>query len=233
VDWSKQCAAVIPCFNESAFIGGVVHAVRRHLPSVIVVDDGSSDETAAIAAAAGAEVLRQPVNSGKGSALRAGWQQAFRREFAWVLTLDGDGQHAPEDIPALLDCAENTGAALVVGNRMGETELMPWLRRRVNLWMTRRLSTLVDTPLADSQCGFRLMNLNALSRLEIRANHFAIESEMLVGFIADGCKVEFVPIQVIYRTSPSRIRPVLDSWRWCRWWFRQCQLSRPGRSKSR
>jgi glycosyltransferase involved in cell wall biosynthesis len=233
VDWTKQCAAVIPCFNESACVGGVVLAVRRYLPSVIVVDDGSTDGTAEVAAAAGAEMRRKPVNSGKGAALRAGWQHAVRRGFAWVLTMDGDGQHAPDDIPTLLNCAENTGAALVIGNRMSQPELMPWLRRRVNQWMTRRLSKLVGVPLADSQCGFRLINLDALSRLQIRADRFAVESETIVAFIAAGCKVEFVPVQVIYKTTPSRIHPVLDSWRWFWWWFRQCQVSRLGRSENR
>jgi len=187
----------------------------------MVVDDGSTDATAEVAAAAGAEVLRQPANTGKGTALRAGWEHAARRRFGWVLTMDGDGQHAPEDVPALLERAENTGAPLVVGNRMGQSALMPWIRRWVNHWMTRRLSALAGIALADSQCGLRLMNLQALAGLQIRAEGFDIESETLIAFVAAGYKVEFVPIQVIYQTGPSRINPALDSWRWFRWWFRQ------------
>ncbi len=219
MDWTRQCAAVIPCFNEAANIGEVVAGVRRHLPSVIVVDDGSTDDTAARAAGAGAEVIRHTANRGKGAALQTGWGHAHKREFGWALTMDGDGQHSPEDIPAFFARAENSGASLVIGNRMNQSEGMPWLRRQVNRWMTRRLSHRVGAPLADSQCGFRLVNLDALSRLQLAANRFEIESEMLVVFLATRHKVEFVPIQVIYKSCPSKIHPLVDTWRWFRWWF--------------
>src|SRR4030095_2689549 len=127
MDWARQCAIVIPCRNEAASIGEIVSAVRQQLPSVIVVDDGSTDGTAQRAIAAGAEALRHSANQGKGSALRTGWQRARDRGFAWALTMDGDGQHAPEDISAFLACAETTGAALVIGNRMNSASAMPWL----------------------------------------------------------------------------------------------------------
>src|SRR6186713_2545868 len=138
MDWARQCAAVIPCRNEAASIGKIVSAVRTQLPSVIVVDDGSTDGTAERAVRAGAETLRQPTNQGKGAALGTGWRRARDRGFAWAMTMDGDGQHAPEDISLFLSCAETTGATLVVGNRMNGAGAMPWLRRRVNHWMSRR-----------------------------------------------------------------------------------------------
>ena len=219
MDWSSQCAAVIPCSNEAAHIGPIVSAVRKHLPAVIVVDDGSADGTAAQATLAGAEVQSHPFNRGKGAALRTGWRRATERGLRWALTMDGDGQHAPDDIPAFLQCAESTGAALVIGTRMGRSAGMPWLRRQVNRWMTRRLSALAGTALADSQCGFRLVNLEALAATTLATDRFEIESELLLAFIAAGRKVEFVPIQVIYRSSPSRIHPLVDSGRWLRWWF--------------
>lgn len=219
MDWARQCVAVIPCFNEAAAIGHVVLFVREHLPSVIVVDDGSSDATRERAASAGAEVLRHPVNQGKGAALRNGWQRARERGFSWALTLDGDGQHAASDLPVFFSCAEATGAALVVGNRMNRPGNMPALRRFVNRWMTRRLSARAGVKFADSQCGFRLINLEALSRVSLTVNRFEIESELLTAFSAAGHRIEFVPIQVIYKTRPSKIHPVLDTWRWFRWWF--------------
>ena len=209
---------MIPCFNESAGIAGIVSGVRRHLPNVVVVDDGSTDGTAEHAARAGAEVVPLSGNTGKGVALRAGWQRARDRGFAWALTLDGDGQHATDDIPAFLNCVEKTGAPLVVGNRMGHAEKMPWLRRQVNRWMSRRISNLAGTPLADSQCGFRLMQLDAWSRLPLRASHFEIESEVLLAFARAGLAIEFVPVQVIYRAERSKIRPWRDTVRWFRWW---------------
>jgi glycosyltransferase involved in cell wall biosynthesis len=221
MDWTRQCAAVIPCFNEAAGIGEVVAGVRRFLPSVIVVDDGSTDDTAARANAAGAVVVHHSTNRGKGTALQTGWQHAREKDFVWALTMDGDGQHSPEDVSGFFACAEKSGASLIIGNRMNHPEAMPWLRQQVNRWMSRRLSNFTGAPLADSQCGFRLVNLDALSRLQLAASRFEIESEMLVAFVAAGHKVEFVPIRVIYKSNSSKIHPLMDTWRWFRWWFGQ------------
>jgi glycosyltransferase involved in cell wall biosynthesis len=215
--WQARCAAVVPCFNEAANIENVVTRVRFFLPTVIVVDDGSTDATADIARRAGAEVLRLPANHGKGCALRHGWRRAQELGFAWVLMMDGDGQHAAADIPKFLASAEMSGAALVVGNRMADCQVMPWLRRRVNRWMSRRLSRLTGVFLPDSQCGFRLAHLETLRQLPLRVNRFEIESAMLAKLIAAGEKVEFVSVQTIYRTGASKIRPLQDSWRWLRW----------------
>ncbi|HOY59890.1 MAG TPA: glycosyltransferase family 2 protein, partial [Verrucomicrobiota bacterium] len=108
---------VIPCWNEAATIGSIVGRVRVHVPDVIVVDDGSTDATGSIARDAGALVERHRNNLGKGAALRSGLARASAAGFAWALTLDGDGQHSPEEIPAFIERAARTGAALVVGDR--------------------------------------------------------------------------------------------------------------------
>jgi glycosyltransferase involved in cell wall biosynthesis len=219
VDWKKECAALIPCFNEAPVVGEVVRTVREHLPTVLVVDDGSTDATAAAAKAAHAEVVRHAANRGKGAALRVGFQHLRDSGFHWALMLDGDGQHAADDIPKFFSGAETTGAQLIIGNRMTQVRRMPWLRRRVNRWMTRRISRRAGVPLADSQCGFRLVNLEALAAVSLRTDHFEIESELLLAFLRAGRKVEFVPVQTIYRPGASKIHPVEDTWRWLRWWL--------------
>jgi glycosyltransferase involved in cell wall biosynthesis len=221
VDWTHQCVAVIPCYNEAPFVGGVVAEVRTHLPNVIVVDDGSADVTALEAEDAGAEVIRLRCNGGKGAALKAGWRRAHQRGFKWVLMMDGDGQHAADDIPKFFDCAEKSAITLVVGNRMGNAADMPWLRRCVNRWMSRRLSGLTGVCLPDSQCGFRLAHLETLLQLPLSAHRFEIESETLLTVLAAGQRVEFVPIRVIYQSERSHICPFLDTWRWLRWWAAQ------------
>ena len=221
IDWTRDCAAVIPCFNEAPTIATVVSNVQIYLTTVLVVDDGSTDDTGARSSAAGATVLRNPLNRGKGSALRIGLNHAHAQGFTWALTLDGDGQHLATDIPVFFVCAEKTSASLVVGNRLGAAQKIPPLRRAVNRLMTKLLSRLTKTPLADSQCGFRLINLAAWAKLPLTTDHFETESECLVQFLRAGHRVEFVPIHVIYHSSTSKIRPLLDAWRWLRWWLAQ------------
>lgn len=221
VEWARDCAAVVPCFNEDTTISAVVCGIREHLPTVFVVDDGSTDGTAKESTAAGATVIRNTANRGKGSALRIGLNHARAQGFKWALTMDGDGQHAATDIQAFFACAEKTGAELVIGNRLTAAEKIPRLRRVVNRLMTRLLSRLTRTPLADSQCGFRLIHLEAWARLSMTTDHFETESETLVQFIRAGHHVAFVPVQVIYQTRRSNIRPLIDTWRWVRWWLRQ------------
>jgi glycosyltransferase involved in cell wall biosynthesis len=221
--WSSECVAVIPCLNEEAAISSVVEGVRRHIPNVIVVDDKSSDLTAKLAAGAGAEVIRNESTHGKGAALTAGWRRAVERGFSWALVLDGDGQHNPEDIPVFFLAAAQGDVDLVVGNRMVNAAKMPWVRRQVNRWMSRRLSNAAGIYLPDSQCGFRLMKLASWSTLTLQAGHFEIESEMLLAFVAAGYSVKFVPIQVIYKGERSKIHPVRDTWRWFSWWHRAKQ----------
>lgn len=232
MNWSTRCAAVIPCLNEALAITDVVAAVRTFVPSVFVIDDGSQDNTSALAKKAGAEVLQHGIRRGKGTALQTGWQRARERGFEWALALDGDGQHSAEDIPFFLDAAEQTGAELVVGNRMENSQGMPWLRRIVNRWMSQRISMLAGMRLPDSQCGFRLMNLDTWSNLPVTAARFEIESDTLLAFALRGRAIQFVPIQVIYKTEQSKINPVRDTFRWFQWWWQaQRRMSRCSASK--
>jgi glycosyltransferase involved in cell wall biosynthesis len=212
------CAAVIPCLNEGAGIAALVSALCQQVSFVLVVDDGSTDETALLAKGAGATVIRHERNCGKGAALRSGLSQLFKQGFEWAVTLDGDGQHAPEDLPALLRCAGQTGALLVIGNRMDNARAMPWLRRQVNRWMSRKLSQRAGRQLPDTQSGYRLIHLATWAALSLNTEHFEVESEILMAFLAAEHPVAFVPIQVISRSRRSHIHPVTDSLRWWKWW---------------
>jgi len=185
------------------------------LPRVIVVDDGSDDRTAQEAATAGAEVIQHAKNQGKGAAVQSGLRHAHEHGFEWALLMDGDGQHAAGDIPKFLS---ETGAHLVIGNRMPEAGQMPWLRRFVNRWMSACLTRRLGVPLPDTQCGFRLVHLPSWSPLNLQTSHFEIESEMLKAFVDAGLVVRFVPIRVVYRNETSKIDPILDTVRWFRWW---------------
>jgi glycosyltransferase involved in cell wall biosynthesis len=218
---------IIPCFNEAATIGALVEAARPHVLAVWVADDGSSDTTRMAAERAGAVVRRSETNLGKGAALRDGLGALRAAGFEWALTLDGDGQHDAAEIPKFLAqiAAENLGNAkgvdLVIGNRMPEAGLMSGVRRVVNRWMSRKISARLGLDCPDSQCGFRLVRLEAWAQLQsrIRANHYEVESEMLTEFARAGFKIAFVPVRVLHAPRPSRIRPVTDSMRWFAWWL--------------
>jgi glycosyltransferase involved in cell wall biosynthesis len=218
----STCALIIPCFNEGATIAALVGAALPQLPTVVVVDDGSTDTTSVAAQAAGAQVVRHARNCGKGAALRTGLSLAGKQGFEWAFTLDGDGQHAPADIPAFLRCADQTGALLVVGNN---AQAMPWLRRQVNSWMSRQLSRRAGRHLPDTQCGFRLVHLKTWASLFLKTERFEVESEMLMAFLAAQHPVAFVPIQVIGQRRHSRIHPLADAVRWWRWWHGPARVS--------
>jgi glycosyltransferase involved in cell wall biosynthesis len=218
---SNQVAVVVPCLNEGKAIFSLVEEVRPLLPHVLVVNDGSTDATAREAARAGAKVLSHPKSQGKGTALQTGFAAALGQGFDWALAMDGDGQHVPSDIPhflARLGSNPANAPAMVVGNRMQDPASMPFVRRVVNRWMSRRLGAYCGTNLPDSQCGFRLVNLHAWKRFHFSARSFEIESELIVRFLKAGLPVEFMPVQTRYGSESSKIRPLRDTVRWFRWW---------------
>lgn len=218
VDWSKLCAAVIPCLNEAAAIGPLVAEVRGHVRTVLVVDDGSSDATGRLAKEHGAEVIRHDSSRGKGASLREAIRLLHARAFNWALVMDGDGQHLPADIPRFFEKAETTDAAMVVGNRMAAAHSMPWVRRKTNQWMSHFLSRLVGQILPDTQCGFRLIRIPVWRSLDLRTERFEIESESLVTLLRHGHRVEFVPVRCVYENETSKISPLRDAIRWLRWY---------------
>lgn len=217
--------AVIPCLNEARAIGGIVTLLLSRVRSVIVVDDGSSDDTASAATQAGARVERHPVPRGKGAALATGWTLAGSLGAEWILLLDGDGQHDPADANGFFAAAADP-VRMVVGNRMPQAHAMPWLRRQTNRWMSRRISALAGIAIPDSQCGYRLVHLPSLAQLGLCSQRFEIESEMLVTFARAGLAVAFAPVQVHYRDERSKISPVRDTLRWiC--WYRSTRSAAP------
>jgi glycosyltransferase involved in cell wall biosynthesis len=198
--------ALIPAFQEGPRIARVVAGAAVHLP-VVVVDDGSTDDTAERAAAAGAKVLRQLPNQGKGQALRLGFRHALEADAGAVVTLDADGQHDPAEIPAFLVAFERSGADLVVGRR--DFRRMPPIRRMSNEVGGRAMSWAVGRRIPDNQSGYRLISRRLMERLlESRETGFEFEVEMLTTAIRAGYRIGWVPIRTIYAGEPSHIRPL-------------------------
>jgi glycosyltransferase involved in cell wall biosynthesis len=176
-----------------------------HLP-VVVVDDGSTDDTAAVARGAGAEVLEQRPNRGKGAALRAGFRTALERGAEAVVTLDADGQHDPGEIPRFLGAWDAGPVDLVVGRR--DFRRMPPARRLANTLGRRAFSWAVGVEVADNQSGYRLISRRLMAALEHSEEPgFEFEVEMLTTCIRNGWPIAWVPIRTIYAGEPSHIRP--------------------------
>ena len=210
-----NAVAIVPAFNEARSIADVVTGLHGIVSHVLIVDDGSTDQTAARARAAGAEVLSRGTNTGKGSAVRAGLAQVMTGPFTHVLLLDGDLQHRPSEAAWLLDAAERTGADLVLGERQFSREGMPAARYHANRIGSRALSWFVGAPVRDSQCGFRVCRLDALRDLPLRARGYEIETEMLVKLRRRGARLASVPITAVYTAGRSKLRPVRDTTRTC------------------
>lgn len=210
-----RACAVIPAHNEASRLPDLVQACLAELEAVYVVDDGSSDRTGAAARAAGARVLVLPRRRGKGAALRAGFQEAFRSGHTAAVSLDGDGQHLPAEIPRFLQ-AHVSGAELVVGDRTADLTSMPAARRWANRRMTEVLRRLSFPELRDSQCGFRLVARTLFDRLRPRTQHFDFESELLILAARAGAAFCHVPVSTVYHTENSKIRWIPDTVRFVR-----------------
>ncbi|HSM32634.1 MAG TPA: glycosyltransferase family 2 protein [Anaerolineae bacterium] len=198
--------AVIPAYQAAATLERVVRETTEHLP-VLVVDDGSTDGTEAVAASAGAQVLRQTPNQGKGAALRRGFREALEQGAQAVLTLDADGQHDPSCAPAFLEAWRRGGAPLVIGRR--DFSRMPLSRRIANNLGTQVFSWAVGRHIADNQSGYRLIARPLLPHLlQSEEAGFEFEVEMITDAIRADLAIDWVPIPTIYEQAGSHIRPL-------------------------
>jgi glycosyltransferase involved in cell wall biosynthesis len=211
-----EVMALVPALNEARTIAQVVRGVAAYVSGVIVIDDGSTDDTAAIAEQHGAMVLRHDLTCGKGSAVRTGLQHVLAQpQVTHVLLLDGDMQHLPDEAPRLIAAAERTGADLVIGQRRFNRASMPAARYYANLCGSRALSSFMGVSLGDTQCGYRLFRTALLRRVKLRATGYDIETEMLVKVGRLGGRIEHVDVTAVYNGAKSKLRPVRDTTRTC------------------
>jgi glycosyltransferase involved in cell wall biosynthesis len=211
-----EVVALVPALNESATIRAVVAGVSPHVGSVVVVDDGSTDATAVTARSAGAVVIAHAQTMGKGQALRTGLAHVLNSANAdYVLMLDGDLQHRPEEAPQFIAAAQTTDADLVVGERQFRRDAMPASRYYANLYGSAALSTFTGVPLRDTQCGYRLLRTAMLRRLRLRATGYDIETEILIKVSRLGGRITSVPVTAVYGAGRSKLRPVRDTTRTC------------------
>ena len=181
---NKRTLAIIPCYNEGYTIGSIILSTKKYVDEVLVIDDGSLDNTSEIAHMAGAAVIFHKTNRGKSQALKTGFKYALDNDYDYVVTLDGDGQHNPDEIPIVLETILKNGGSIdiSIGHRYGhDTEMPKWRKigKRILDYLT---SFGTGGYIADSQCGFRAFSKKAVKGLVPRLNGeaFSVESEQLI-----------------------------------------------------
>ena len=221
-DIRSQTAAVIPAYQDEKHIGDIARRTRERLDHVLVVDDGSTDRTEQRAREAGAEVIVHAQNKGKGEAIKTGlahWLGAANpsdsgqdRQITWVVLLDSDGQHLPEEIDRfLLAAASATRPTFFIGNRMGDVARMPLVRRVVNRYMSNQISRVCGQTIRDTQCGYRMLHRELIPDVLGGGHRYDYETEALIIASRKGYKIESVPITTVYTDQISKIHPGRDA----------------------
>ena len=208
----KVCV-VIPTYNEARTISVLVKQIRKQGLDALVIDDGSSDDSGQIARNSGALLLKNEQNQGKGASLIKGFDFTLKNNYDAVITMDGDGQHLPEEIPDFIRAAAGSDKGIIIGNRMSQRRNMPLVRVWTNKFMSWIISKITKQKIPDSQCGFRLIKKEVLARMHLVTSKYEIESEILIKASRLGFKIASVPIKSIYVGERSRINPFFDTLR--------------------
>jgi len=206
---NSKILVLIPAWNEAIRIRPIIEAFRDSLP-VLVIDDGSSDDTAAVAREVGAAVVVHPNNLGKGAALSTGFAWALERGYDAVLTLDADGQHDAQEAHKFVEAFERGEGDLIIGRReFGEMPLIRSFGNRISTWM---LSKVLGIRIYDNQCGYRLYSRKLLETGDLERSGFEFEVEVIVEAVAAGLKIGWVTVRTIYGIGKkSYFHPVHDS----------------------
>ena len=208
--------ALIAAYNEERHVAEVVKGSAAHVSEVVVVDDGSSDGTAARAREAGATVIVHDRNLGKGQAIRTGLAHVLERPFSHVLFLDADLQHDPAEIPILVGRARSGFGDFVLAEREFAKDVMPPARFYSNVIGSRILSSFIGAAVSDSQSGFRLIRSECLRQVTLTGRGYEIETEMLIKLTRAGARLERVKVaRLEYQGARSKIRPFRDTFRTC------------------
>ena len=193
--------ACIPTFNEEGVIEKVIEKTLHHVDKVIVCDDGSSDNTAQKAKDAGAHVIKHEKNLGKGAAMKTLFEYVKKNQADIIVTIDGDGQFLPEEIPQLIIPILEKKADIVIGYRFEDNEEMPAYRKFGNKMLDKMTNLATDLPFRDTQSGFRAYTKNAIEQIEFITNGFGADSEILVSASKKGLKISERKVTVLYDTG--------------------------------
>jgi glycosyltransferase involved in cell wall biosynthesis len=206
----KSVIAIIPAYNEDRNIKEIIEKSKNYVHKIIVVDDGSEDNTLQIAKSTGVLTIANKQNRGKAKALKQGFGKGLKENGSIFVILDGDGQHNPDKIPLFLEKIYE-GFDLVIGARKFDKELMPRLRIMANWVSSYLVSFLCGIRIEDSQSGYRAIKRSLLENITFSSNRFQIDTEMIVKAAKCGFKIGFLPIKTIYHPeAKSKVHQIID-----------------------
>ena len=203
---------LIPAFNEERYIRSVIRKIKAQKIDVIVVDDGSRDNTASAVIEESAVLIKHPCNKGKGAALRSGFRLVLDKGYDIVITMDADGQHDPDEIPRFLEKSRDGGAGIIIGNRMHSPRGMPAARIFCNTYGSKITSKAARQYIPDALIGYKLIKSDVLKAIELESDRYEIDPEMLIKASLAGFKIDHINIECIYGSHVSRIRPLVDGY---------------------
>ncbi len=217
----KVCI-LISAYNAEQTLGSVLEAIRPLKMDMVVVNDGSVDETKRVVLEYGALLLEHPSNLGKGAALRTGFNYILEKGYQVVITVDADGQHNPSEIPSLLRIFQNVKPDILIASRAGEFCRMTFLRRFWNRLGAKAVARLCHSDITDSQSGFRLIRTEILKEITLVTSRYETELELLIKSCKKGFNVLSVPTVAprVDGTAFSHFRPVADTWSECKLFLR-------------
>lgn len=216
----KFCV-LMPVFNGEKTIEPVIEKIRKFTGDIIVVNDGSLDNTSRILEKLSLRVISHPVNKGKGMSLRTGFDYVVKEtSFDYVLVLDADGQHDPKFIPLFLEAAQKSDFDIIIGSRMRNLSSMPLIRRLTNKTMSFIISKIARQDIPDSQCGYRLIKRKVIEKIELKSSNFETESEILIKASEKKFKIGSIEISTIYSGQKSSINSIVDTIRFFKMLFK-------------
>jgi len=207
-----RVCAVVPAYNEEASIASVIRRIKKTNIDIIVIDDGSRDKTPDNAEKEGIQLIRHVKNEGKGRAIRDGFRLALRKPYDYIITIDGDNQHNPDEIQMFIDAMLSNKVDLVAGNRMHYPKGMPASRVFVNKFFSKIVSNSCKQGIPDALCGYRIIKRSVLESITLESNRFEIVPEILIKASKKGFKTMFINIECIYGNEHSSIKPWRDGY---------------------
>lgn len=215
-----QITVLIPAYNAEKTIASLVVEVLKIIPNVIVVDDASSDRTFEVLREVNCDVITHAENKGKGGALRTGFQRVLELNFDWVVIMDADGQHLPEDLSKFIQEIDKGECSFINGTRLHNPGGMPFIRFWTNRVMSKLISLILKISISDAQCGFKAFKTDLIRRGNFISQHFEIEDELIFEAVRLNLPIGHVDVATVYNDEESYINPLIDTFRFFSFLFR-------------